>query len=221
MIEDSIDINIKDHLDIIRALSYNTIRQGLGQLLIQVADPATITLIQRAIISTFDMTSIVITVFELVVSVFQDHFTQLNNLIPCVIFKDEVVWYTRTESRVGLEELFHFFGIARKNNHDIITIVLHKFEDGINRFDSEVDASTFFIQTVSFVNKENPPTRFFKQVLRLLSCTTDTRRDQIRFGRFDKSELLTRKNPCFIQRFSQQTSYSGLSCTRISHKGSV
>ena len=47
------------------------------------------------------MTSIVIAVFELIVSLIQDHFTQLDNFISCEVFKDEVIGHTRTEAWIS------------------------------------------------------------------------------------------------------------------------
>ena len=58
-----------------------------------------------------------------------------------VVWKMDVAVKARGQSRVGVDEMVHLFGVARHNHHQVISMVFHQFEQRFNGLMTEVLAA--------------------------------------------------------------------------------
>ena len=58
-----------------------------------------------------------------------------------VVWKMDVPVKARGQTRVGVDEMVHLFGVARHNHHQVISMVFHQFEKRFNGLMPEVLAA--------------------------------------------------------------------------------
>ena len=103
------------------------------EFFIEIADPATITMIIGTHIIFSDDLSIK-SFIDLVALLAQSQQTDLDDLIWTIVFKIKCRRDPTLQTWIDLQEVMHLSGIASKDNDDITAVVLHKFEDFIQGF---------------------------------------------------------------------------------------
>ena len=71
---------------------------------------------------------------DLVALLAQSQQTDLDDLIWAIVFEVKGSRDPTLQTWIDLQEFVHLFRVASKDNHDITTVVLHKFEDFIQSF---------------------------------------------------------------------------------------
>ncbi|MDQ0773877.1 hypothetical protein QF026_002343 [Streptomyces aurantiacus] len=88
------------------------------------------------------------------------------------------------QTRVGAEEGLHLAGVAGRDHHHVVAVVLHQFQDGVHRLAAEVGAAVAAVrgQRVRLVDEQHAAERPLEGLAGLDRGTADDLRDQVGAG---------------------------------------
>ena len=66
------------------------------------------------------------------------HFEDLEHLLRGVVLEQQETVEAALQTGVGVDELIHQVGVARHDHHQIVPVILHGLEDGVNSLLTEV-----------------------------------------------------------------------------------
>ena len=97
----------------------------------------------------------VMILIDFVVLAVQVHQANLRDFGRGVILKLKDIRRPGGQTRVHVHEILHLLGVAGKNNHQVIAMVFHILENGVDCLLPPVDRAAFLIQGIGLVNEEH------------------------------------------------------------------
>ena len=109
-------------------------------------------------------------------------FKNLEKFFAAVVMKLNVLVETRGKTRIRRNKFFHKLRIARNDNNQIVPIIFHKFQQGINRL---LPVIVIVCEGICFVNEKHAADRLTDNFLCLEGGLTEIACDHSRTIRFD------------------------------------
>ncbi len=119
----------------------------------------------------------------------------------------------RFQPRVAVDEINHFVCVPGDNYHQVVAVILHLFEQCVNRFLTEVIIAARLRESIGLVNKQHAAKSFFDFLLRFSRCLAYKLSHKV--GTVDFDNLLFFQETEIVINFCNDPCHRGFSCSGV------
>ena len=143
----------------------------------------------------------------------------LYQVLRTVIGELNVSGESTAQTRVGINELVHLFGIAGHNHHKAIPVVFHALQQYVHRLVAVAVFCVLRRQTIGFVDEQHPIHGLVDDAFGFHGGLTQIPGHQ--FGAIHFHQMAFFQNSQFLEDASVQTGHGGLSCAWRTRENAV
>ena len=142
-----------------------------------------------------------------------------HELLGRVVVEHDLLIEARTQAGVGIQERLHEVGVARHDDHEVVAVVLHGLEEGVDGLHAEVVRPGIGGQGIGLVDEEQAAVRTVHDLLGLDGRLADIAADEP--GAVDLDQVPLAEHAELLIDLAEQTRHGGLAGTGVAGKDHV